>query len=172
MNEGVVVQGWTVFKAFIALAYCTFACAGSMSTVMPIKVALADQSATSTFFVERRSGYTFALLFAWKSDYPGIKQQRDLWQGGYQRKGISLPIHLRILKDGQVFSDETITTAGVDAGETIELSGQPRSVGVRTIKNYELAPGRYTVEISTVASVDAFSEEECYVQFATYDPKI
>ncbi|XVN18070.1 hypothetical protein QZH46_22775 [Pseudomonas corrugata] len=99
----VIVQGWTVFKAFIALAYCTFACAGSMSTVMPIKVALADQSATSTFFVERRSGYTFALLFAWKSDYPGIKQQRDLWQGGYQRKGISLPIHLRILKDGQVF---------------------------------------------------------------------
>lgn len=172
MSDGLFVQGWTVFKAFIALAYCSFAYADSMSTVTPIQVALADQSVTSAFVVERPSGYTFALLFAWKADYPGIKRQRDLWQGRYQRKGVSLPIHLRILKDGEVFFDETITTTGVDAGEAIDVNGQSRSVGVRTIKNYELAPGHYTVEISTVTSVDAFSEEECYVQFATYDPKI
>lgn len=172
MSDGVIVQGWTVFKSFVAIAYCTFLCGDSMSTVMPIKVALAEQSVTSTFVVERRAGYKFALLFVWKADSAGMKQQRELWEGRYQRKGVHLPIHLRILKDNEIFFDETINTTGVDSGKAIDLNGQSRSVGVRTIKNFALAPGHYTMEINTVTSADAFSEEECYVSFANYDPKI
>ncbi|TLG91753.1 hypothetical protein FEM54_11705 [Pseudomonas edaphica] len=172
MSGSVIVKNLAIFKIFFTLFYCMFACADSMSTVTPIKVAMADQSVISEFVVKRKTGYTFAVMFVWAADYSGIKKQRELWRGLHQNKGVSLPIHLRILKDGEVFFDETIITAGVDAGAVIEVKGQKRSVGIRTIKNYELMPGRYIVKVNTVGPADAFRGEECYMQFATYDRKI
>lgn len=172
MGEGLIIKSWTLIRGVVALAYCTFACAEPISFITPMNVADPGQIVSKEFVVERDAGYTFAILFVWGADYTYMEKQSELWEGRYQRKGVSLPVHLRILKDDSVFFDEVIVTTGLDGGASIDVASQKKPVGIRTIKNFKLSPGRYWVEVKTVSAVEVFKVEECYIQISTYDPKI
>ncbi|WP_456024367.1 DUF5625 family protein [Pseudomonas protegens] len=146
------------------------ACSAPVSIVKPLDISRANQSVTAQFVVTTSGDYRFALLFAKENDLAGIYRQIEIW-GDTDHEGVLIPIHLRVLKDGQVFFDEELVTAGVQWGQGIEYEGRYVNAAVRLIKLLKLASGSYTVEVSALDDREAFRGIEGFVQFTYYNPK-
>ncbi|MBX8556229.1 hypothetical protein K5D43_17305 [Pseudomonas cichorii] len=162
-------------KRFFALFLSGFlvGCSSPVLIVKPVNLSLANQKVSAQFRVAERGGYRVALLFVWSEKASDIDHQKAVWGGGlYNEGGVPIPVHLRVLKDGQLFFDEVLVTTGIDSGQAFEYEGKYKSTQVRDIKHFAFLPGDYTVEVSTVDKIDAFSGTEGYVEFSYYSPKI
>ncbi|WDG52355.1 DUF5625 family protein [Pseudomonas chlororaphis] len=146
------------------------ACSAPVSIVKPLDVSRAEQSASAEFVVRKTGDYRFALLFTKKDSLPEILKQIEVW-GNYGVDGVAIPIHLRVLKDGQVFFEKSLITVGVQWGQTFDYEGRRLNTAVRLIKTLELSPGSYSVEVSTLGDLEAFRGIEGFVEFSYYDPK-
>jgi len=120
--------------------------------------------------VSKTGDYRFALLFTKKDSLTEILKQVEVW-GGHNVDGVAIPIHLRVLKDGQVFFDKNLKTVGVQWGQGFDYEGRRLNTAVRLIKTLELSPGSYSVEISTLDNLEAFRGIEGFVEFSYYNPK-
>lgn len=146
------------------------ACSAPVSIVKPLDVSQANQFANAQFVVNKTGDYRFALLFAKGHGLAAINKQIEVW-GDLDHEGVAIPIHLRILKDEQVFFDEEIVTAGVQWGQGIEYEGRYINAAVRLIETVKLVPGSYVVEVGTLDCREAFRGVEGFVQFTYYNPK-
>ncbi|WP_342030477.1 DUF5625 family protein [Pseudomonas syringae] len=163
------------FNGFFTLLLCfLFAgCSEKVLIVKPIDVSLPSKSAVAQFRVGERGGYRIALLFVWSKNKSEAARQGKVWGGDmHNGKGVAIPVHLRILKNGSVFFDEVVITEGVNSGQAFEYEGDYKSTQVRDIKHFAFLPGEYTVEVLTLERIDAFSGIESYVEFSYYNRKI
>ncbi|MHC8372909.1 DUF5625 family protein [Pseudomonas sp. MDT1-85] len=146
------------------------ACSAPISIVKPLDVSRADQSASVEFVVRKTGDYRFALLFTKRDGLTEILKQIEVW-GDYSVDGVAIPIHLRVLKDGQIFFDKNLITIGVQWGQGFDYEGRRLNTAVRLIKTLELSPGSYSVEVSTLDDLEAFRGIEGFVEFSYYNPK-
>ncbi|MDI3273763.1 DUF5625 family protein [Pseudomonas sp. MDT1-16] len=160
LRNGVVSAVWFLLAA----------CSAPVSIVKPLDVSQANQSASTQFMVRKSGDYRIALLFAKGHGLTEINKQIEVW-GDLDNEGVAIPIHLRILKDGQVYFDEVLVTAGVQWGQGIDYEGRYVNAAVRLIKILELVPGSYFVEVNTLDKLDAFRSIEGFVSFSYYNPK-
>ncbi|WP_224770991.1 DUF5625 family protein [Pseudomonas sp. FEN] len=135
----------------------------------PIDISAPGQKVSTQFKVQKSGGYEFALLFVWGGSMSERDRQRELWYG---RDSTPVPILLRIVKDGEVFFDEVVVTAGVQGGQSFDYAGQTKSVAIRVIKGFELMPGSYSVEVGTVEAIGVLKGIESFVSFAYSNQKI
>jgi hypothetical protein len=91
--------------------------------------------------------------------------------GDIDYEGVAIPIHLRVLKDEQVYFDKELATTGVQWGQGIEYEGRYVNAAVRLIEILKLVPGSYTVEVSTLDDREVFRGIEGFVQFVYYNPQ-
>ncbi|AZD09353.1 hypothetical protein C4K26_3958 [Pseudomonas chlororaphis] len=153
-----------------AVCFLLAACSAPVSIVKPLDISRADQSASAEFVVKKTGDYRFALLFSKKDSLPEILKQIEVW-GDYNVDGVAIPVHLRVLKDGQVFFDKSLITTGIQWGQGFDYEGRRMNTAVRLIKTLELSPGKYSVEVSTLDDLQAFRGIEGFVEFSYYDPK-
>lgn len=147
------------------------ACTEKLWIIKSLNVALPNQTAMANFVVEERGGYRFALAFVWGSDISEREKQRELWGGG-DKEGVPIPIHLRLVKDGEVFFDEIIVTRGANTCQSFHYKGELKATAMRDIKHFGLSPGNYFAEIKTLESREEFKNIETYIEFSYYNPKI
>ncbi|EJL07201.1 hypothetical protein Pchl3084_3836 [Pseudomonas chlororaphis subsp. aureofaciens 30-84] len=171
------MSGWYRTVEFIMrkgivglLCFLLAACSAPVSIVKPLDISRANQFASAQFVVNKAGDYRFALLFAKGHGLAEINKQIEIW-GDLDHEGVAIPIHLRVLKDEQVFFDEELVTTGVQWGQGIDYEGRNINVAVRLIEILELAPGSYSVEVSTLEELEAFRGIEGFVKFSYYNPK-
>ncbi|UVL82075.1 DUF5625 family protein [Pseudomonas sp. B21-028] len=169
MEEGFIAKGFIIAKYLLAHMYCSLVCQDPVAVVTPVSIASPNQQVVANFVVERRAGLDVSIFFVWQSGDSKRAEQRELWRGRYNQRGISLPVHMRVLKGSEVFFDDVVVTTGVNAGRSLKYGGQQKAVGVRPVRSLLLDSGSYSVEVSTVNVVEAFNGEECYFEFYAYD---
>ncbi|HGJ5862844.1 MAG TPA: DUF5625 family protein [Arsenophonus nasoniae] len=148
------------------------ACTEHISIYRPIDITRAGQSVKVEFEIKKEGGYLFALLFETGEGHDEMERRFELFEG-INKTGVIIPISLRIVKDGQVFFDETINTQGTDGGQAFYYQGRRiDTTAVRDIKSFLLFPGHYSVVISTLEDVPLFNGIESFVQVTYSDPKI
>lgn len=161
-----VLRNWVIGGMCVLLV----ACSAPISIVKPLDVSRANQSASAQFVVNKSGDYRFALLFAKENGLAEINKQIEIW-GDLNHEGVAIPIHLRVLKDEQVYFDEELVTTGVQWGQGIEYEGRYVNAAIRLIEILELVPGSYTVEVSTLEDREAFRGIEGFVKVTYYSPK-
>ncbi|WP_323864504.1 DUF5625 family protein [Xenorhabdus cabanillasii] len=159
-----------VFFSFALLA----ACSKYIDAIhKPIDVSHSGQSVEFNFELSKRKAgnYQFALLLDKGNDYEEMKRRLDLF-GYIDKDGIITPVSLQIVKDGKIFFDEKINAGGRAWGQSFDYEGRRINMAVRNIKILELPPGHYSVVITTLEDVPAFSNIQSFVEFAYFNPKI
>jgi len=146
------------------------ACSAPVSIVKPLDISRADQSATAQFVVRKSGEYRFALLFTQGSDLAEIDKRTQIW-GDFNHEGVAVPVHLRVLKDGEEVFDEQLVTTGTQWGQTFDYEGQVLTTAVRLIKTLELSPGNYSIAVSTLDDLESFRNIESFVEVCYYKPK-
>lgn len=146
------------------------ACSAPLSIVKPLDISRANQSATAQFVVRKSGEYRFALLFTKGDDLAEINKQIQIW-GDFNHEGVAVPIHLRVLKDGEAFFDEQLVTTGIQWGQTFDYEGRGLTTAVRLIKTLELSPGNYSIAVSTLNDLESFRNIESFVEVCYYKPK-
>ncbi|MHC8372911.1 DUF5625 family protein [Pseudomonas sp. MDT1-85] len=161
-----ILRKWAIALLCVLLV----ACADPLWIVKPMDVSRDNQQVSMDFVVKRVGEYRFALLFVRGKNLVEMNRQSEMW-GESGGKGISIPVHVRIFRDGKIFSDENISTNGVFWGQNFEYQGSTLNTAVRLIKTYELPAGAYSVLVNTLEDVEAFRGVESYIEFAYYKPK-
>lgn len=147
------------------------ACTKNIWIIKPLNVALPNQTAMANFVVEEHGGYRFALVFVWSSDVSKRERQRSIF-GSINKEGVPIPIHFRLVKDGEVLFEEIIVTRGTQSYQGTNYKGEIKSTAIRDIKHFGLLPGNYFAEIKTLESSEEFKGIETYAEFSYYNPKI
>ncbi|WGO83218.1 DUF5625 family protein [Arsenophonus apicola] len=147
------------------------ACNEYIDIYRPIDIARAGQSVMVEFEIKKQGGYLFALLFETGEGHDELERRFKLF-GSINKVGVVIPISLRIVKDDQIFFDETINTKGTDGGQAFDYQERRLNTAVRDIKSFSLSPGRYSVVITTLEDVALFNGIESFVNVAYYEPKI
>jgi hypothetical protein len=191
-------------KTKILILSCCFllqACADKFYEQRPFDVSLPDQVFRSSFIIKKEYDYRFSLIFNWKNpeNYQSQEEQK-LATGGFDVKGLPLALNLTIVKDNEIFLDETIQTQLVSRYEGFcynkkSEKNHPRQTFMesifsnidkcskkidsksiwgpsRTIDIRTLPPGNYRVEIKTLSPAPAFSGMEAFISISPYAPKI
>lgn len=155
---------------FVFVSFWLAACSAPVSIVKPIDVSQVNQIATAGFVVKKIADYRFSLLFVKRDTLAEINNQIEVW-GDSHHQGVAIPLHLRVVRDGVTFFDESLITTGVNWGQTFDYQGQTITTAVRLIKTLELVPGTYSVEVNTFKEVQDFRNIESFVEFSYYNPK-
>lgn len=98
------------------------ACSAPISIVKPLDISRANQSVTAQFVVRKSGEYRFSLLFTKGNDLAEINKQIQVW-ADFNHEGVAVPIHLRVLKDGEVVFDEQLVTTGTQWGQEFDYEG-------------------------------------------------
>ncbi|MCA6221557.1 DUF5625 family protein [Photorhabdus antumapuensis] len=164
------------WRNIIVFMSCTLlmACSKYIDTIYkPIDVPHFGQSVEINFELSKRKAgnYQFALLFA-NGDGFYEMQRRDKLFGNIDKDGVSVPVSLRLVKDGKVFFDKEINTVGREGIRSFYYNERRVNTTVRDIKTLILPPGRYSAVITTLEDVSAFNGIESFVEFTYYNPKI
>ncbi|MDE1492609.1 DUF5625 family protein [Xenorhabdus bovienii] len=175
-----LVCGWLIlfFLGFTGLVRCTGFVSGlsgchqrAETIYKPVDVTKAGQSVTFDFEIPQEGDYQFALMFTNGESFNEM-QRRDKLFGNIDKTGVVVPISLRVVKDGKIFFDKEINTAGSEAMQSFYFDERKINTTVRDIKTLEFPPGRYSAVITILDDVPAFNDIESFVQFTYFNPKI
>ncbi|WP_455916729.1 DUF5625 family protein [Pantoea agglomerans] len=123
-------------------------------------ISQAGQYAQFDFTVKKSGDYQFALLFSFNDTGNSIddKKRRNAILGTDDGKGEVIPVSLRLIKDGKLFSEEIIDSA-------LTIRSQPR----RNIKIVNLPVGRYSAVITTLEDRPNFDDiySQAYLVYFT-----
>lgn len=123
-------------------------------------ISQAGQYAQFDFTVKKPGDYQFALLFSFNDTGNSIddKKRRNAILGTDDGKGEVIPVSLRLIKDGKLFSEEIIDSA-------LTIRSQPR----RNIKIVNLPVGRYSAVITTLEDRPNFDDiySQAYLVYFT-----
>ncbi|NHB92417.1 DUF5625 family protein [Photorhabdus cinerea] len=161
------------WRKIIVFMSCTLlmACSEPIDIYKPINVSKSGQSVKIDFEISKKGNYQFALLFATTDDYDEMKRRFKLF-GSIYDDGVTTPVSLHLVRNGQVFFDEKIKAGGYDGGQSFYYEERRVNTAVREIKTFSLPPGRYSAVITTLEDVPAFDDIESFVEFAYFNPKI
>ncbi len=98
--------------------------------------------------------------------------RRDELFGSIYDDGVTTPVSLHLVRNGQVFFDEKINVGGYDGGHSFDYEERTVTTAVREIKTFSLPPGRYSAVITTLEDVPDFNGIESFFEFTYYNPKI
>ncbi|MCY1493572.1 hypothetical protein D9M68_274100 [compost metagenome] len=162
------------------------ACTDRLWLIKPFDVSKSNQVVMANFLIKEKGTYQLSLSFVWKESRREREEQTKIIGNGgvptlvYESdpevlksiKGVPIPLHVRLVKDGELLVDELFETSGKNYGQSFDYGGQSKSAAGRVIKNITLEPGNYFVEVRTVKDVAAFSDTETYFDLTYYNPKI
>ncbi|EYU14049.1 DUF5625 family protein [Photorhabdus aegyptia] len=160
-------QNIIIFMSCILL----MACSEPINIYRPIDVSHSDQSVKIDFEISKKGDYQFALLFARGHGHDEMNRRDELF-GSIYDDGVTTPVSLHLVRNGQVFFDEKINAGGYDGGHSFDYEERTVTTAVREIKTFLLPPGRYSAVITTLEDVPAFNGIESFVEFTYYNPKI
>ncbi|MBS9444419.1 DUF5625 family protein [Photorhabdus heterorhabditis] len=147
------------------------ACSRHMDIYRPIDVSKSGQSVKIDFELSKKGNYQFALLFETGEGHDEMTRRFKFF-GRADKDGVITPVSLHIVKDGEIFFDKKINARGYDGGQVFYYEERRINTAVREIKTFSLPPGNYSVVITPLGNVPAFSGIESFVGFTYYDPKI
>lgn len=173
----------------VLLLSCTVlltACAEKLWIIKPFDVSKSNQVAMANFFIKESGTYQLSILFVWKDSRAEREEQvKIIGTGGVpiqtvesdpevikRIQGIPIPLHVRLIKDGESLLDEGMETSGANYYQSFNYGGRSKSVAGRVIRNITLEPGNYFLEVRTVKEVKEFSGTETFFDFTYYSPKI
>ncbi|MBS9424940.1 DUF5625 family protein [Photorhabdus caribbeanensis] len=161
------------WRNIIVFMSCTLlmACSKHIDIYKPIDVSKFGQSVKIDFEISKTGNYQFVLLFA-RGDGHDEMNRRDELFGSIYDDGVTTPVSLHLVRNGQVFFDEKINAGGYDGGQSFYYEERRVNTAVREIKTFSLSPGRYSAIITTLEDVPEFNGIESFVEFAYYNPKI
>lgn len=142
-----------------------------LSLVEPIDTSLENSSISMSFTIDKEGGYRAAFLFLWEEDSLKRRAQRETLKGGSLGEGVTIPVSLKLYKDGNIFFDDFIVTRGISGGQSMEHEDAFVTVGVRDIKHFLLPTGKYVLEIKTLQNTEKKLNYKSYIEFSYYDPK-
>ena len=162
------------------------ACGEKLWLIKPFDVSKDDQVFMANVLIEERARYQLALLFVQADTRRGREEQDKIFgTGGVPTpshasdpevlrhiSGVPIPLHVRLVKDGEVLMDEVVHTSAVDFFQAINYGGQRKSVTGRAAQVVWLDPGNYFLEARTVQETTEFSGTESYIEFGYFNPKI
>ncbi len=192
-----------VIKPCLFIFFCIFiqACSDIVYLHMPLNVGLPDQIAKANFVIEKEYDYRVAIQFNWQdsNDRKVTDRQNELI-GRPGQKGIELPLHLTIIRNGEVFLDRVIyshkasSLEGFCLNQTTNRGERPPSFWKdlfygeldcestsfrkriwgpsRTVDIRTLTPGNYYLEVKTIIFVEEFKNMESFLEISPYSPKI
>lgn len=125
-------------------------------------ISQAGQYAQFDFKVKKPGDYQFALLFSFNDTGHGsdVKKRRNAILGTDDGKGEIIPVSLRLIKDGKLFSEETIDSA-------LAMRGHPS----RNIKIASLPVGRYSAVITTLEDRPNFEDISSQAYLVYFTPQ-
>nr|WP_317987466.1 DUF5625 family protein [Photorhabdus antumapuensis] len=91
------------------------ACSKHIDIYKPIDVTRSGQSIKIDFEIGKKGNYQFALLFA-RGDGHDEMNRRDEFFGSIYDDGVTTPVSLHLVRNGQVFFDKKINAGGYDGG--------------------------------------------------------
>ncbi|WP_139815868.1 DUF5625 family protein [Serratia proteamaculans] len=131
-----------------------------------IYVSQIGQSVEFQFDVKKTGDYQFALLFSASEEKENSEERKlqiNLF-GDEQNEGEKIPISLRLVKDGKLFSEERIDSSGTIGRDKLERENMMRSVLVRNIKILNLPHGHYSATIGIIKDAPDFDYVNTYVR--------
>ncbi|MBS9444418.1 DUF5625 family protein [Photorhabdus heterorhabditis] len=166
-------KNWQNIIFFMSLTLL-MSCSRHIDTIhKPIDVLHSGQSVEINFELSKRKAgdYQFALLFDKGNDYEEMLRRLELF-GSIDKDGVTIPVSLRVVKDGKVFFDEEINSVGSEGTQSFYYKERSITTAVREIKTLSLPSGRYSAVITTLEDVPAFNGIQSFVQLTYFNPKI
>lgn len=162
---------WRFVKWLVQGVYCVVFCVDSLNVFQPIDISQAGQSVKIDFDVNKEGRYQFALMFDKKAgDYEEIDRRLELFGWG-NNKGVVIPVSFRLIKDGKVFYNRRINTAGASGNLYIQLEDKYIDSQMRNIIVLELPPGRYSAVMSVLDNVPEFIGIDSFFRVTYFNKK-
>lgn len=156
-----------LFLCCIMLLSCT----DPISIRKPIDISHAGQSVRIDFLVPKKEDYKFSILFE-KGDGLEEMNRRLNLIGNIYENGISSPVLLHLVKDGNVYFSKKINAVGSEGGHGFFYERRRYNTAVRNIVILDLPPGRYSATIITQGNIQQFVGIESFIHVLAYKPKI
>lgn len=167
LRHGRVLMQWYVLYVLqIALTSCS----SPVEIIKPLDVSKKNQRATLELKIRDKGGYRVELYYALRGSEEELRVS-DVWGRRHAELSISVPIQLKVIKDGIVIFDRVVTSVGLEGFQVTRVCGVIKNTGVRLIKHFTFAPGYYKFEINTLVDLGEFQGEEVYVGLVSYDRK-
>lgn len=172
-----LLRGKCWINYFTVVLGCFFlsACSAPIVVVKPFDVSQANQVASASFVVNERGDYRVAFLFVRVVDGEEKSLQKMLEEeivwGDPNNDGVSIKVHLKVLKDNKIFFDDYLVTTGLEWGQHFYYEGVGMFAAVRPVEMFDLLPGSYQMEIETIDDLDSFQGTKSFVEFSYYSPK-
>jgi hypothetical protein len=162
---------WRLVKLLANELYCVGFCEDPVRIFQPIAISQAGQSVKIDFKVNKEGCYQFALMFDKNTGNTEEMFRRLKLFGGFNEKGVVIPIYFRLLKDGNVFYNKKINTAWANGSRYVYTEEKEISSKVRDIRILELSPGHYSVTITTLDDTPEFIGIESFVNVRYFNQK-
>ncbi|MEK9498389.1 DUF5625 family protein [Photorhabdus sp. P32] len=168
-----VYERFKNWRNIIVFMSCTLlmACSEPINIYRLIDVSKSGQSVKIDFEISKKGDYQFALLFARGHGYDEMNRRDELF-GSIDDDGVTTPVSLHLVRNGQVFFDKKINAGGYAWGHAFYYEEIRVNTVVREIKTFSLPPGRYSAVITTLEDVPAFNGIESFIQLIYFNPKI
>ncbi|MBO1501782.1 hypothetical protein JKX24_22840 [Serratia proteamaculans] len=138
-----------------------------------IYVSQIGQSVEFQFDVKKTGDYQFALLFSASEEKENSEERKlqiNLF-GDEQNEGEKIPISLRLVKDGKLFSEEVIDSSGTIGRDKFYRGYETNTVLVRNIKIIDLPPGHYSATIGVISDTPDFDYVSTFAMMLDVSPK-
>lgn len=138
-----------------------------------IYVSQIGQSVEFEFDVKKTGDYQFALLFSASEEKENSEERKLQIKlfGDEQNEGEKIPISLRLVKDGKLFSEEIIDSSGTIGRVQFRREDMMRTVLVRNIKVINLPPGHYSTTIGIISDTPDFDYVSTFAMMLDVSPK-
>jgi len=147
--------------------YCIYFCAEPLHLFQPIDIAHAGQSISINFEVKDPGKYISCLLFDKGNNLNEIDRRLELI-GGSNKKGIAVPVYLRLVKDGRVYFEKKVDTAGSGGAKYINYKGDKVRVAERCVEAIELPAGSYTISFTALADNPLLNGIHAFVEMSYF----
>ncbi|MFS7241611.1 DUF5625 family protein [Serratia proteamaculans] len=162
---------WRLVKVLANELYCVGFCEDPVRIYQPIAISQTGQSVKIDFKVNKEGCYQFALMFDKNTESLEEIDRRIKLFGGFNKKGVVIPVSFKLLKDGVNFYSRGINSARSSGSSYVYIGERAIDSSERVVRILELPPGHYSVTITTLDDTPEFIGIESFVYVRYFNPK-